>query len=54
MEVPERITCVDCGGDAGLASHPPPDEWFEPGDVVVYLCPDCGHRFDVVLDQSDE
>jgi hypothetical protein len=46
---PERITCVECGGIAHRMSYPP-DEGFEPGDVVAYVCEDCGHRHDVELD----
>ena len=32
-----------------LLSHPPPDEPFEPGDVVAYRCADCMDRWDIVL-----
>ena len=50
----EVIVCVECGGRAHLLSHPPPDEDFEPGDVVAYRCEDCLDRFDVVVADSDD
>lgn len=53
MEAPEGFTCVDCGGRTRLLSHRPEEGW-EPGDVVAYRCPDCGERFDVVLDGDDD
>jgi Zn finger protein HypA/HybF involved in hydrogenase expression len=54
MEVPETITCVECGAVCGRLTHPPEDEGFLPGDVVAFVCPDCGHRFDLVLeDEAD-
>jgi C4-type Zn-finger protein len=53
MDVPTEITCVECGGTAGLLSAPPPDDVFHPGDVVAYVCADCGHRFDIVLDEVE-
>lgn len=54
MEVPETITCVECGAVCGRLTHLPEDEGFLPGDVVAYVCPDCGHRFDLVLeDEAD-
>ena len=40
-EVPDTITCVECGGTANRMSYPPPDEGFLPGDVIVYACEDC-------------
>ena len=52
--VPETIVCVDCGGTCHLLSTPPPDEPFEPGDVVAYRCEDCMDRWDVVLPDEDE
>jgi hypothetical protein len=53
MEVPDRITCVACGGAAHLVSYPPPDEGFQPGDTATYVCADCTRRFDVVLEDDD-
>jgi len=48
MDVPNAITCVECGGIAHLSSFAP-HEGFEPGDVVAYACEDCNHRLDLVL-----
>jgi len=48
------IVCVECGGRAHLLSHPPPDEDFEPGDIVAYRCADCMERFDVVVPDVDD
>jgi hypothetical protein len=53
LDVPDRITCVECGGDANRMSHPPPDEGFSSGDVVTYVCEDCGRRLDVVVEGDD-
>jgi Zn finger protein HypA/HybF involved in hydrogenase expression len=53
MRAPATITCVDCGGTARLLSYEPPDGGWEPGDVVAYRCPDCGERFDMVLEDDD-
>jgi hypothetical protein len=53
MDAPSDIICVECGGTAQLVTYPPPDEPFAPGDVVVYVCEDCGHRHDLVLDEGD-
>lgn len=50
MEVPERIVCVDCGGECHLGSVPPPDDAFYPGDIVWYRCVDCHDRWDIVLE----
>lgn len=52
MEVPETIICVECGATAGRLSRLPAEEDLFPGDVVAYLCPDCGHRFDIVLEDD--
>jgi len=52
--VPEAIGCVECGGTCHLLSTPPPDEPFEPGDVVAYRCADCMERFDVVVPEPPE
>ncbi len=35
MDLPEKITCVDCGQDADLLSHAPEKGW-ELGDIVAY------------------
>jgi hypothetical protein len=44
---------MECGGDAVLMQPPAADELLEAGDVLVYRCPDCGQRWDVVLDEDD-
>lgn len=54
MRVATEIVCVDCGGVCHLASHPPPDEGFAPGDVVWYRCEDCMDRWDLELPDEDE
>ena len=52
--VPETIVCVDCGGTCHLLSTAPPDDPFQPGDVVAYRCADCMDRWDVVVPDLDE
>lgn len=52
--MPETIVCVDCGGVCHLLSHPPPDQPFEPGDIVAYRCADCMDRWDVVIPDSED
>ena len=52
VEVEQVITCIDCGGRAHLISYPPEDGW-EPGDVVVYRCEDCLDRWDLVVPDED-
>lgn len=51
MDVPEAITCVECGGTAHRSSFEP-HEGFEPGQLVTFACADCNHRMDVVLDED--
>jgi hypothetical protein len=53
MDAPTEMACLECQGTANRMSFPP-DEGFEPGDVVAYVCEDCGHRFDVVVPEEDE
>jgi predicted nucleic acid-binding Zn ribbon protein len=48
MEIDPIIECVDCGGRAHLLTYPPEDGW-QPGDLLVYRCEDCSDRWDVVL-----
>ncbi|MDG2027257.1 MAG: hypothetical protein P8J50_09115 [Acidimicrobiales bacterium] len=52
MTVPERITCVDCGGECGRITYEP-DEGFEAGDIVAYRCRDCLDRWDIELTADD-
>jgi hypothetical protein len=54
MEVPETITCVECGGAAPRLTPVPAEDGFLPDDVVAYLCPECGQRFDLVLEEDAE
>ena len=37
---PDRIACVECGGECGLLAV--------RGDVAAYRCTECWERFDVV------
>lgn len=53
MPIAERITCVECGGDAYLVQIPGEEDVLEPGDVLVYACRECGRRLDVVLEEED-
>ncbi len=52
MQPPSTITCVDCGGVAGLISFLPEDGEVEPGYVVTYRCADCMERFDIVAEET--
>ena len=53
IEVPEFIVCVDCGQKAGRLTPPPEDGW-EPGDLVAYRCSGCLDRWDLVVDEAGE
>ncbi len=54
MEVPDVITCIDCGQSAHRLT-PPPEEGWEVGDFVAYRCSGCMDRWDmVVADPADE
>lgn len=48
----DTIGCVECGGVCHLQSYEPEDG-FEPGDVIAYVCAECNHRFDVVVSDED-
>ena len=52
--VADTIVCVECGGKAHLLTQFRPDDPPQPGDVVAYVCEECAHRFDIVLDDVDE
>ena len=49
----DRITCVDCGGDAYLVNVVPPDDDWAEGDVATYRCRDCLDRWDLVVTADD-
>ncbi len=53
MEVPETITCVDCGQLAHRLSFPPEEGW-EVGDYVAYRCSGCNDRWDLEVCDSDD
>jgi len=53
MEAPDTIICVECGAAAGRLTHLPPEGTLLPGDVVSYICPECGQRFDIVLEDEE-
>ena len=48
-----QISCMECGGTAVLRQLPSEDDVVEAGDVLTYRCPDCGQRWDVVVDDDD-
>lgn len=52
MDVPDKITCVDCGQDAHLISYPP-DEGWQIGDYIAYRCRGCNDRWDLVVEDPD-
>ena len=51
--VPDKITCVECGGTCHRLTHRPDDDPFRAGDAVAYRCPDCLERFDMVLEDDE-
>jgi hypothetical protein len=53
MPISERIACMECGAEAVLQQLPGHDDLLEVGDVLVYRCPQCGQRWDVVVDDDD-
>jgi len=53
MDTPTEITCPECQGTVHRVSFPP-EEGFEPGDVVAYVCEDCGARFDIVVEETED
>ena len=44
---------MECGETAVLVQVPADDEIIEAGDILVYRCPDCLQRWDVVVDEDD-
>jgi Zn finger protein HypA/HybF involved in hydrogenase expression len=53
MEMPESITCVECGSPAGRLTPLPEETGFQAGDVVAFICPECGARFDLVVEDDE-
>jgi hypothetical protein len=53
MDIPNEITCIDCGGVASRIGFLPPDEEPEPGVIIAYRCADCLERFDVVMEDDE-
>ena len=53
VAIAEHIDCMECGGTAHLAQPIGPEDVFEAGDSVVYLCGECAQRWDVVIDEDD-
>jgi len=53
MDVPEQITCVDCGQLAHRLSYPPEEGW-EVGDYVAYRCSGCNDRWDMEVSSDIE
>jgi predicted RNA-binding Zn-ribbon protein involved in translation (DUF1610 family) len=49
----ELVTCVSCGAEAHPASYPPSEEGFQPGDVIAFVCSDCGERMDIVFEEDE-
>ena len=52
MEVPDKIICVDCGGDCYRLTVPPEDG-FTSGDIIAFRCADCLDRWDVEFADED-
>lgn len=52
-KLPDTITCVECGGTAGLVSFLPDDEPLEEGYPVAYACGECNHRHDLVWNDEN-
>ncbi len=52
MDVPETITCVDCGGTCHLLTVLDDSEGIER--VAAYRCEDCLDRWDIELADPDE
>ncbi|MEX2578095.1 MAG: hypothetical protein WD342_03475 [Verrucomicrobiales bacterium] len=52
MNVPEEITCVDCGQPARRLGYAPEEGW-QVGDYVAYRCTGCNDRWDLVVTEED-
>ena len=51
---PDEITCVECGGRCVLVTRYEPGWDPEPGDILVYRCTACLHRFDVEVGEGED
>jgi len=51
LDVPDTITCVDCGQTAHRMTEPSEFGW-EEGDVVAYRCRGCNDRWDMVVEET--
>ena len=52
MPVPDRITCIDCGGVCHRLTDEPELGW-EEGQLVVFRCADCNDRWDLEVERTD-
>ena len=50
MDIPSKITCVDCGELAYLMTSEP-EFGFSEGDWVAYRCSGCGDRWDFQISE---
>jgi hypothetical protein len=53
-DVPQIITCIDCGGRAHLVTIVTEEQPLLPGDVATYRCEDCRDRWDLVVPGGDD
>jgi hypothetical protein len=53
MDLLPEFECVECGGRCVLVTRFEPGWAAEPGDLVVYRCTVCLHRFDVEVGEDE-
>lgn len=51
MEIPDKVTCVDCGRLAYRLTIEP-EFGFSDGDWVAYRCSGCGDRWDLEVSSN--
>ena len=51
MEIPDKVTCVDCGRLAYRLTIEP-EFGFSDGDWVAYSCSGCGDRWDLEVSSN--
>ena len=51
MEIPDKVTCVDCGRLAYRLTIEP-EFGFSDGDWVAYRCSGCGDRRDLEVSSN--